>query len=133
LIIAIDGKFKHFKDDHDLSNDNSRKVVESFPNLVYYCYPNLIEIDGLRIDTLAYNSESNAFVIIEDKKDRSTFTLDTHLVAKTCAYIYTIGEETAAATDDSSFLAGQSSNNQSGLKTIMEVYSHFSQATHPFQ
>ena len=45
LIIAIDGKFKHFKDDHDLSIDNSRKVVESFPNAVYYCYPNLTEID----------------------------------------------------------------------------------------
>ena len=45
LIIAIDGKFKDFEDDHDLSNDNSRKVVESFPNAVYYCYPNLTEID----------------------------------------------------------------------------------------
>jgi hypothetical protein len=30
LIIAIDGKFKYFEDDHDLSIDNSRKVVESF-------------------------------------------------------------------------------------------------------
>ena len=45
LIIAIDGKFKHFKDDHDLSVDNSRKIVESFPNAIYYCYPNLTEID----------------------------------------------------------------------------------------
>jgi hypothetical protein len=45
LIIAIDGRFKNFEDDHDLSNDNSRKVVESFPNAVYYCYPNLTEID----------------------------------------------------------------------------------------
>ena len=44
-IIAIDGKFKHFKDNHDLSIDNSRKVVESFPNVVYYCYPNLTEIN----------------------------------------------------------------------------------------
>ena len=76
MTIAIDGKFKHFEDDHDLSNDNSRKVVESFPNLVYYCYPNITEIDGLRIDTLAYNSESNAFVIIEDKKDRNFSVVD---------------------------------------------------------
>ena len=45
LIIAIDGKFKHFEDDHDLSIDNSRKVVESFPNAIYCCYPNLSEID----------------------------------------------------------------------------------------
>ena len=45
LIIAIDGKFKHFEDDHDLSVDNSRKVVESFPNAIYCCYPNLTEID----------------------------------------------------------------------------------------
>jgi hypothetical protein len=45
LIIAIDGKFKYFEDDHDLSIDNSRKVIESFPNAIYYCYPNLTEID----------------------------------------------------------------------------------------
>ena len=45
LIIAIDGKFKYFEDDHDLSIDNSRKVIESFPNANYYCYPNLTEID----------------------------------------------------------------------------------------
>jgi hypothetical protein len=45
LIIAIDGKFKYFEDDHDLSIDNSRKVVESFSNAVYYYYPNLTEID----------------------------------------------------------------------------------------
>jgi hypothetical protein len=45
LIIAIDGKFKYFEDDHDLSIDNSREVVESFPKTTYYCYPNLTEID----------------------------------------------------------------------------------------
>ncbi len=45
LIIAIDRKFKYFEDDHDLSVDNSRRVVESFPNATYYCYPNLTEID----------------------------------------------------------------------------------------
>jgi hypothetical protein len=44
LIIAIDGKFKYFEDDHYFSIDNSRKVVESFPNANYYCYP-LTEID----------------------------------------------------------------------------------------
>jgi hypothetical protein len=37
LITTIDGKFKDFEDDHCLSNDNSIKVVESFPNAVYYC------------------------------------------------------------------------------------------------
>jgi hypothetical protein len=45
LIIAIDGKFKHFEDDHDLSIDNSRNVVESIPNATYHCCPNLTEID----------------------------------------------------------------------------------------
>jgi hypothetical protein len=45
LIIAIDGKFKYFEDDHDFSIDNSRKIVESFPNANYYCYPNLTEIE----------------------------------------------------------------------------------------
>src|ERR671910_2836608 len=45
LIIAIDGNFRYFEDDHDLSIDNSRKVVESFPNATYHCYPNLTEID----------------------------------------------------------------------------------------
>jgi hypothetical protein len=45
VIIAIDGKFKYFEDDHDISMDNSREVVESFPNAAYYCYPNLTEID----------------------------------------------------------------------------------------
>jgi hypothetical protein len=45
IIIAIDGRFKQFQEDHDLSEDNSRKVVESFPNAIYYCYPNLTEIE----------------------------------------------------------------------------------------
>jgi hypothetical protein len=45
LMIVIDGKFKYFEDDHDISIDNSRKVVESFPNAAYYCYPNLTEIN----------------------------------------------------------------------------------------
>jgi hypothetical protein len=44
-MIVIDGKFKYFEDDHDISIDNSREVVESFPNAAYYCYPNLTEID----------------------------------------------------------------------------------------
>ena len=45
LIIAIDGRFEHFEEDHDLSADNSRKVVESFANAIYYSYPNLTEIE----------------------------------------------------------------------------------------
>jgi len=35
----------YVEDDHDLSIDNSRRVVGSFPNAVYYCYPKLIEIE----------------------------------------------------------------------------------------
>ena len=34
------------------------------------------ELHGLRIDTLAYNNESNAFVIIEYKKDRNFSVVD---------------------------------------------------------
>ena len=45
LMIIIDGKFRHFDDDHDISRDNSRDVVESFSNSAYYCYPNLTEIE----------------------------------------------------------------------------------------
>ena len=41
LIIAIDGKFKNFEDDHDVSIDNSRKVVESFPNELIIVIPTL--------------------------------------------------------------------------------------------
>jgi hypothetical protein len=45
IIIALDGRFKHYQDDHDLSIDNSRKVIESFPNSIYHCCPNLSEIE----------------------------------------------------------------------------------------
>lgn len=45
LMIVIDGKFRYFEDDHDISSDNSRDVVESFSNSAYYCYPNLTEIE----------------------------------------------------------------------------------------
>jgi hypothetical protein len=45
LIIATDGRFKQFQDDHDQSVDDSRKVVESFPNASYYCYPSVTEIE----------------------------------------------------------------------------------------
>jgi hypothetical protein len=58
LIIAIDGKFKYFEDDHDFSIDNSRKIVESLPNANYYCYPNLTEID-----------KRNKYLEIADIKD----------------------------------------------------------------
>jgi len=44
FIIAIDGSFKHFEDDHDLSVEIQEGVVESFPNVAYHCYPNLTEI-----------------------------------------------------------------------------------------
>jgi hypothetical protein len=45
LIITVDGRFKHFDDDHNISIDRSKEVVESFPNAEYNCYPNLTEID----------------------------------------------------------------------------------------
>ena len=45
LMMVIDGKFRYFEDDHDISSDNSRDVVESFSNSAYYCYPNLTEIE----------------------------------------------------------------------------------------
>jgi hypothetical protein len=45
LIIAIDGRFEHFADDHDLSTDKSKEVIESFFNATYHCYPNLSEIE----------------------------------------------------------------------------------------
>jgi hypothetical protein len=45
LVITIDGKFKEFDEDYDISIDGSREVVESFPNTKYYCYPNFTEIE----------------------------------------------------------------------------------------
>ena len=45
LIIVIDGKFRYFEDDHEISSDNSRDVAESFSNSVYCSYPNLTEIE----------------------------------------------------------------------------------------
>jgi hypothetical protein len=74
LIIAIDGKFKYFEDDHNTSIDNSRKVVESFPNAVYYCYPNLTEIDkrnkyleiaGIKEMDFLLVIDSDEFVVID--------------------------------------------------------------------
>jgi hypothetical protein len=77
LVIAIDGKFKHFEDDHDLSIDNSRKVVESFSNAEYYCYPDLTEIDkrnkyleiagGKEIDFLLV-IDSDEYAVIDIKE-----------------------------------------------------------------
>jgi len=45
LVITIDGKFKEFDEDYDVSIDGSREVVESYPNTKYYCYPNITEIE----------------------------------------------------------------------------------------
>jgi hypothetical protein len=69
LIIAIDGKFKHFEDDHDLSIDNSRKVVESFPNAVYYCYPNLTEIDKRNKYLEIAGSKNIDFLLVIDSDE----------------------------------------------------------------
>src|SRR5919106_640450 len=66
LIIAIDGKFKYFEDDHDLSIDNSRKVVESFPNAEHYCYPDLTEIDKRnKYLEIAGSKEVNFLLVID--------------------------------------------------------------------
>jgi hypothetical protein len=77
LIIAIDGRFEHFEDDHDLSADNSRKVVESFPNAIYYSYPNLTEIDkrnkyleiaGIKEIDFLLVIDSDEYAIIDTKE-----------------------------------------------------------------
>lgn len=76
LIIAIDGRFKQFEDDHDLSIDNSRKVVESFPNAVYYCYPNLTEI-GKRNKYLEIAGSRNIdFLLVIDSDEYAIIDKD---------------------------------------------------------
>ena len=98
LIIAIDGKFKHFEDDHDLSIDNSRQVIQSFPNATYHCYPNLTEIDKrnkyleiagtLGIDFLLV-IDSDEYAVIDTNKFSKTlakikeFKTDSHVGGKT--------------------------------------------------
>jgi hypothetical protein len=75
LIIAIDRKFKHFEDDHELSVDNSRKVVESFPNATYYCYPNLTEIDKRNKYLEIAGSKNIDFLLVIDSNEYAVINM----------------------------------------------------------
>jgi hypothetical protein len=69
LMIVIDGKFRYFEDDHDISSDNSRDVVESFSNSEYYCYPNLTEIEK-RNKYLEFAGDKNIdFLLVIDSDE----------------------------------------------------------------
>jgi hypothetical protein len=69
LMIVIDGKFRYFEDDHDISIDNSREVVESFSNSVYCCWPNLTEINK-RNKYLEFAGEMNVeFLLVVDSDE----------------------------------------------------------------
>ncbi|MGH9983664.1 MAG: hypothetical protein ACRD8W_06870 [Nitrososphaeraceae archaeon] len=76
LIIAIDGRFKHFEDDHDFSIDNSRKVVESFPNATYYCYPNLTEIDKRNKYLEIAGSKNIDFLLVIDSDEYAVIDMN---------------------------------------------------------
>ena len=76
LIIAIDGKFKYFDDDHDLSIDSSRKVVESFSNAVYYCYPNLTEIDKRNKYLEIAGSKEVDFLLVIDSDEYAVIDIN---------------------------------------------------------
>jgi hypothetical protein len=69
LMIIIDGKFRHFEEDHDISRDNSRDVVESFSNSIYCCYPNLTEIEK-RNKYLEFADDNNIeFLLVIDSDE----------------------------------------------------------------
>jgi hypothetical protein len=76
LIIAIDGKFKYFEDDHDLSIDNSRKVVELFPNATYHCYPNLTEIDKRNKYLEIAGTEGIDFLLVIDSDEYAVIDIN---------------------------------------------------------
>jgi hypothetical protein len=58
-----------FEDDHDLSIDNSRKIVESFSNAEYYCYPDLTEIDKRnKYLEIAGSKEVDFLLVIDSDK-----------------------------------------------------------------
>jgi hypothetical protein len=75
IIIAIDGKFKYFDDDHDLSIDNSRKVVESFSNAAYYRYPNLTEIDKRNKYLEIAGSKNIDFLLVIDSDEYAVINI----------------------------------------------------------
>jgi uncharacterized protein YlbG (UPF0298 family) len=69
LIIAIDGKFKYFEGDHDISIDKSREVIESLPNSAYYCHPNLTEIDKRNKYLEIAGSKNIDFLLVIDSDE----------------------------------------------------------------
>jgi len=85
LMIAIDGRFKHFEDDHDVSIDNSRKVVESFANATYYCYPNLTEIDKRNKYLEIAGSKNIDFLLVIDSDEYAV--IDTNEYSQNLAKI----------------------------------------------
>jgi hypothetical protein len=94
LMIVIDGKFKYFEDDHDISIDNSREVVESFPNAAYYCYPNLTEIDKRNKYLEIAGTKNMDFLLVIDSDeyvviDKTKFfrNLDKIIEYKTSPYV----------------------------------------------
>jgi hypothetical protein len=96
LIIAIDGKFQHFEDDHDISIDNSRKVVESFHNAIYYCYPNLTEIDKRNKYLEIAGTKEIDFLLVIDSDEYAA--IDINELSKNLANIKEY--KTGAAVDD---------------------------------
>jgi hypothetical protein len=76
LVITIDGKFKHFEDDHDLSIDNSRKIVESFSNAEYYCYSNLTEIDKRNKYLEIAGSKEVDFLLVIDSDEYAVIDIN---------------------------------------------------------
>jgi len=69
LMIVIDGKFRYFEDDHEISSDNSRDVVESFSNSVFCSYPNLTEIEK-RNKYLEFAGDKNMdFLLVIDSDE----------------------------------------------------------------
>jgi len=62
---------RYFEDDHDISSDNSRDVVESFSNSTYHCYPNLTEIEK-RNKYLEFAGDKNIEFLLVIDSDEST-------------------------------------------------------------
>jgi hypothetical protein len=96
LIIAIDGRFQHFEDDHDISIDNSRKVVESFNNAIYYCYPNLTEIDKRNKYLKIAGTKEIDFLLVIDSDEYAA--IDINELSKNLANIKEY--KTGSAVDD---------------------------------
>lgn len=91
LMIVIDGKFKYFEDDHDISIDNSKELVESFSNAVYFCYPNLTEIDKRNKYLEIAGATNIEFLLVIDSDefaviDKAEFSLNLDKVRKSKRY-----------------------------------------------